>query len=143
MAYTLFCYCDLIFSTEPCNLLYPTRRTSNHSAAMSQSQPPAFNLTPLDHQLLAMKDEDFIAHSWDDLRDIIGESEMFLYFKDRYLFPLIGHSHSPHLQTPPSPLHNPPSPHQAKPLTDSTSTERSRRPQAQTFRFTPIPRLVG
>lgn len=47
------------------------------------SQPPAFNLTPLDHQLLAMKDEDFIPHSWDDLRDIIGESEMVLYFNDR------------------------------------------------------------
>ena len=56
-------------------------QTDNHSAAMSQ--PPAFNLTPLDHQLLAMKDEDFIPHSWDDLRDIIGESEMFLYFNDR------------------------------------------------------------
>lgn len=69
------------------------------------SQPPAFNLTPLDRQLLAMKDEDFIAHSWDELRDIIGESEMFLYFKNRYL-PLIGHS--PHLQTPASPSPYPP-----------------------------------
>lgn len=50
------------------------------------SQPPAFNLTPLDHQLLAMKDEDFIPHSWDDLRDIIGESEngcFPLYCNDR------------------------------------------------------------
>jgi hypothetical protein len=36
-------------------------------------QPPAFNLTPLDHQLLAMTDEEFIAHTWEDLRDIIGK----------------------------------------------------------------------
>ena len=34
----------------------------------------AFNLTPLDHQLLAMKDEDYVPHDWDELRDIIGES---------------------------------------------------------------------
>lgn len=33
----------------------------------------AFNLTALDRQLLAMTDEEFIAHDWEDLRDIIGE----------------------------------------------------------------------
>lgn len=33
---------------------------------------PAFNLTALDLQLLSMKDEEFVAHDWDDLRNIIG-----------------------------------------------------------------------
>lgn len=33
----------------------------------------AFNLTPLDHQLLAMSDEEFVPHDWNNLRDIIGE----------------------------------------------------------------------
>lgn len=37
--------------------------------------PPAFNLTALDHQLLAMTDEEFVAHDWDDLQSIIGECE--------------------------------------------------------------------
>lgn len=69
VASTLSCYCHLIFRAVQLIIHNPT---DNHSAAMSQ--PPAFNLTPLDLQLLAMKDEDFVAHSWDDLRDIIGES---------------------------------------------------------------------
>lgn len=51
-----------------------------------QSTP--FNLTALDRQLLAMTDEEFVAHDWHELRDIIGEIL------------------SPHLQ--PSP-HTPPS----------------------------------
>jgi hypothetical protein len=34
--------------------------------------PPAFNLTELDHKLLAMNDADFVPHDWDDLKDIIG-----------------------------------------------------------------------
>lgn len=34
-----------------------------------------FYLTELDRQLLAMSDEEFVAHDWDNLRDIIGESE--------------------------------------------------------------------
>ncbi|KAF7719986.1 Uncharacterized protein PECH_008147 [Penicillium ucsense] len=40
------------------------------------SQPPAFNLTPLDLQLLAMTDEEYIPHSWDDLRDIITRNDL-------------------------------------------------------------------
>lgn len=35
---------------------------------------PAFNLTDLDHQLLAMTDEEFVYHDWEDLKDIIGMS---------------------------------------------------------------------
>jgi hypothetical protein len=35
---------------------------------------PAFNLTDLDHQLLAMTDEEFVHHDWEDLKDIIGMS---------------------------------------------------------------------
>jgi len=34
---------------------------------------PAFNLTPLDHQLLAMTDEEFEYHDWEELKDIIGK----------------------------------------------------------------------
>lgn len=34
--------------------------------------PPAFNLTELDHKLLAMSDADFVPHDWADLKDIIG-----------------------------------------------------------------------
>lgn len=50
---------------------------------MSQSTP--FHLTELDRQLLAMTDEEFEAHNWDNLRDIIGESSS---------------PHSPHLLLP-------------------------------------------
>ena len=38
---------------------------------MPESAP--FNLTPLDHQLLSMTDEEFVPHDWDNLRDIIGK----------------------------------------------------------------------
>ena len=34
-----------------------------------------FSLTALDHQLLAMKDEEFVPHDWNNLREIIGESK--------------------------------------------------------------------
>ncbi|KAJ5720710.1 uncharacterized protein N7483_008644 [Penicillium malachiteum] len=36
----------------------------------------AFNLTPLDHELLAMKDEDFVPHDWNNLRDIIRRNDL-------------------------------------------------------------------
>lgn len=36
-----------------------------------------FHLTALDRQLLAMNDEEFVAHDWDNLRDIIGEILIF------------------------------------------------------------------
>lgn len=34
---------------------------------------PAFNLTELDHKLLAMTDEEFVCHDWEDLKSIIGK----------------------------------------------------------------------
>jgi hypothetical protein len=34
---------------------------------------PVFNLTSLDHQLLAMTDEEFAYHDWNELKDIIGK----------------------------------------------------------------------
>ncbi|KAJ5662795.1 hypothetical protein N7462_011721 [Penicillium macrosclerotiorum] len=37
-------------------------------------EPTPFNLTALDRQLLAMTDEEFVAHDWDDLKAIIGTS---------------------------------------------------------------------
>jgi hypothetical protein len=36
--------------------------------------PPAFNLTDLDRQLLAMTDDEFVHHDWEDIKDIIGMS---------------------------------------------------------------------
>ncbi|KAJ5826390.1 hypothetical protein N7474_003528 [Penicillium riverlandense] len=38
--------------------------------------PPAFNLTELDHKLLAMNDADFVPHDWDDLKDIIARDDL-------------------------------------------------------------------
>ncbi|KAJ5335949.1 hypothetical protein MYU51_020191 [Penicillium brevicompactum] len=37
---------------------------------------PAFNLTPLDHQLLAMTDEEFAYHDWNELKDIIARNDL-------------------------------------------------------------------
>lgn len=34
---------------------------------------PAFNLTELDHKLLAMTDEEYVYHDWEDLKSIIGK----------------------------------------------------------------------
>lgn len=48
---------------------------------------PAFNLTPLDHQLLAMTDEEFVHHDWSELKDIIG----------RLIPPNFSPHNSPHL----------------------------------------------
>lgn len=59
--------------------------------------PPAFNLTALDHQLLAMTDEEFVAHDWDDLQSIIGESHGIL--SPHNLLPLIS-CNSPPLTKP-------------------------------------------
>lgn len=39
----------------------------------AQDAPPPFNLTELDHQILAQTDEEFQPHTWDELRHIIGE----------------------------------------------------------------------
>ena len=35
-------------------------------------EPPAFNLTDLDRQLLTQTDEEYIPHDWEDLKAIIG-----------------------------------------------------------------------
>ena len=48
---------------------------------------PAFNLTPLDHQLLAMTDEEFAYHDWNELKDIIGRSDSSKFLPAQ--FPLI------------------------------------------------------
>lgn len=40
-------------------------------------EPTPFHLTALDHQLLAMTDEEYVPHDWADLRDIIGERSNF------------------------------------------------------------------
>lgn len=45
--------------------------------------PPAFNLTELDHKLLAMTDEEFVYHDWEDLKSIIGKCSHVLQFYPR------------------------------------------------------------
>ncbi|KAJ5108122.1 hypothetical protein N7456_004797 [Penicillium angulare] len=47
---------------------------------------PAYNLTPLDRELLNMKDEDFVPHDWQDLQDIIGKSMYPLSSLSKYRF---------------------------------------------------------
>ncbi|KAK4985972.1 hypothetical protein LTR66_008020 [Elasticomyces elasticus] len=42
----------------------------------TNGKPPPFNLTAIDHKLLAMKDEDFHELRWDDLKDIIGRNDL-------------------------------------------------------------------
>ncbi|KAJ5943673.1 hypothetical protein N7516_003841 [Penicillium verrucosum] len=37
---------------------------------------PAFNLTELDHKLLAMTDEEFVYHDWEDLKSIIARNDL-------------------------------------------------------------------
>ncbi|KAJ6188152.1 hypothetical protein N7519_003060 [Penicillium mononematosum] len=39
-------------------------------------QVPAFNLTELDHKLLAMTDEEFVYHDWEDLKSIIARNDL-------------------------------------------------------------------
>ncbi|KAJ5280740.1 hypothetical protein N7478_006112 [Penicillium angulare] len=36
----------------------------------------SYNLTPLDRELLNMKDEDFVPHDWQDLQDIIARNDL-------------------------------------------------------------------
>ena len=39
---------------------------------MTPEEPPAFNLTDVDRQVLAQTDDEFILHNWEDLKAIIG-----------------------------------------------------------------------
>ncbi|PYH95276.1 hypothetical protein BO71DRAFT_398189 [Aspergillus ellipticus CBS 707.79] len=39
-------------------------------------EPPAFNLTEVDRQVLAQTDEEFILHDWDDLKSIIARNDL-------------------------------------------------------------------
>lgn len=65
-------------------------------------QPTPFNLTELDRQLLAMRDEDYIEHTWEDLQNIIGETDpsipryfsrlLFLFSSPILLFPSSPHN---------------------------------------------------
>ncbi|KAI3020475.1 hypothetical protein CBS147482_2011 [Aspergillus niger] len=51
---------------------------------MTPEEPPAFNLTEVDRQVLAQTDEEFVLHDWEDLKSIIGrerkrEKENYYY----------------------------------------------------------------
>ncbi|PYH82524.1 hypothetical protein BO82DRAFT_353744 [Aspergillus uvarum CBS 121591] len=39
-------------------------------------EPPAFNLTEVDRQVLAQTDEEFILHDWEDLKSIIARNDL-------------------------------------------------------------------
>jgi hypothetical protein len=70
--------------------IYLTKYSIVVTVAVANMTPaPAFNLTDLDHQLLAMSDEEFVYHDWEDLKDIIGMSLS--------IFSTLG---SPHAQQP-------------------------------------------
>ncbi|KAF7168972.1 hypothetical protein CNMCM5623_001853 [Aspergillus felis] len=39
-------------------------------------EPPAFNLTDTDREVLAMTDDQFVPHDWDNLKDIIARNDL-------------------------------------------------------------------
>ncbi|PWY71690.1 hypothetical protein BO70DRAFT_365091 [Aspergillus heteromorphus CBS 117.55] len=41
-----------------------------------EEEPPAFNLTEVDRQVLAQTDEEFILHDWEDLKSIIARNDL-------------------------------------------------------------------
>ncbi|TPR09176.1 putative diphthamide synthesis family protein [Aspergillus niger] len=42
---------------------------------MTPEEPPAFNLTEVDRQVLVQTDEEFVLHDWEDLKSIIDPSD--------------------------------------------------------------------
>jgi len=47
-----------------------------HDKEKLDKQPPPFPLTERDKWLLSISDDEFTPHSWDNLKQIIGEQEM-------------------------------------------------------------------
>lgn len=49
----------------------------------SQDAPLPFNLTPLDRMVLSQTDEEYQAHTWEELKQIIGRLERlkFLFWQ--------------------------------------------------------------
>ncbi|RAK97260.1 GIG1 family protein [Aspergillus ibericus CBS 121593] len=43
---------------------------------MTPEEPPAFNLTEVDRQVLALTDDEFILHDWEDLKAIIARNDL-------------------------------------------------------------------
>ncbi|GKZ30659.1 hypothetical protein AbraIFM66950_009857 [Aspergillus brasiliensis] len=43
---------------------------------MATEEPPAFNLTEIDRQVLAQTDEEFVLHDWEDLKSIIARNDL-------------------------------------------------------------------
>ncbi|KAF7595385.1 hypothetical protein BBP40_006379 [Aspergillus hancockii] len=41
-----------------------------------EEEPPAFNLTEVDRQVLAQTDEEFVLHDWEDLKAIIARNDL-------------------------------------------------------------------
>ena len=70
-------------SSSPCKQAFQQRDllfydlSNSLSCEFTMPEPTPFHLTALDHQLLAMTDEEYVPHDWADLRDIIGERSNF------------------------------------------------------------------
>ncbi|KAH8690172.1 hypothetical protein BGW36DRAFT_307258 [Talaromyces proteolyticus] len=47
----------------------------SHTQA-AQTKPLPFNLTEVDRQVLALTDDEFVYHDWDELKDIIGRNDL-------------------------------------------------------------------
>jgi hypothetical protein len=63
-------------SDRPCHIANSVSLATLKMTIGTQDAPLPFNLTALDRQILAQTDEEFHSHSWDELRDIIGECMM-------------------------------------------------------------------
>lgn len=63
---------ELILESFPTSKATPTLLSISIPHLAMPESTPAFNLTALDRQLLAMTDEEFVPHDWNELRDIIG-----------------------------------------------------------------------
>lgn len=63
----------------------------------SAHEPPPFNLTEVDRQVLSQTDEEFVYHDWENLKDIIGKrdndfcllEEIAFYKTSSHCLPLI------------------------------------------------------
>jgi hypothetical protein len=55
----------------------------NNLIMTREEEPPAFNLTEVDRQVLAQTDEEFVLHDWEDLKAIIG---MFSRILSNFIF---------------------------------------------------------
>lgn len=49
------------------------------SSNTSAHEPPPFNLTEVDRQVLSQTDDEFVYHDWENLKDIIGKRDRAVF----------------------------------------------------------------